>query len=65
VDSELLLRVVFLRAQRRRGCAGMGKNQNVDYRAVVASSDRVRADRETDQRKIRSCCSRSPVLGRG
>src|SRR5258706_2625171 len=29
----------------------MGKNENVDYRAVVASPDRSGADRETDQRR--------------
>src|SRR5258707_9577499 len=29
----------------------MGKNKNVDYRAVVASPDRSGADRETDQRR--------------
>ncbi len=52
MDSELLLRVVVLAsAASLAACAGMGKNENVDYRAVVASPDRSAADRETDQRR--------------
>lgn len=52
MDSELLLRAVVLAsAASLAACAGMGKNENVDYRAVVASPDRSGTDRETDQRR--------------
>jgi len=38
VNSELLLRAVVLAsAASLAACAGMGKNENVDYRAVVAT----------------------------
>jgi predicted methyltransferase len=56
VDAELLLRAIVLAsAASLASCAGMGKNENVDYRAVVAGPDRSEADRQTDQR-------RSPAL---
>jgi predicted methyltransferase len=52
MDAELLLRAVVLAsAASLAACAGMDKNENVDYRAVVASPDRSAADRETDQRR--------------
>jgi len=52
VDSELFIQAVVLAsATSLAACAGMGKNENVDYRAVVASPDRSGADRETDQRR--------------
>ncbi len=52
MDSELFIQAVVLAsATSLAACAGMGKNENVDYRAVVASPDRSGADRETDQRR--------------
>ncbi len=52
MDAELLLRVVVVAsATSLAACAAIGKNENVDYRAVVASADRSAADRETDQRR--------------
>src|SRR5207244_11636783 len=32
-------------------CAGMGKSENADYGAIVASPDRSEADRQSDQRR--------------
>jgi len=52
VDAELLIRAVVLAsAASLAACAGMGKSENVDYRAIVASADRSEADRQTDQRR--------------
>jgi len=52
VDAELLIRAVVLAsAASLAACAGMGKSENVDYRAIVASPDRSEADRQTDQRR--------------
>jgi len=52
VDSEFLIRAVVLAsAASLAACAGLRKNENVDYRAIVASSDRSEADRQTDQRR--------------
>jgi predicted methyltransferase len=52
VDAELLVRVIVLAgAASLAACAGVGKNENVDYRAIVATSDRSEADRQTDQRR--------------
>jgi predicted methyltransferase len=52
VDAELLVRVIVLAgAASLAACAGVGKNENVDYRAIVANSDRSEADRQTDQRR--------------
>ena len=52
MDSELLIRAVVLAgAASLAACAGVGKNENADYRAIVASADRSEADRQTDQRR--------------
>jgi predicted methyltransferase len=52
VDSEFLIRAVVLAgAASLVACAGVGKNENTDYRAIVASPDRSEADRQTDQRR--------------
>ena len=52
MDSELLIRAVVLAgAASLAACAGVGKNENTDYRAIVASADRSEADRQTDQRR--------------
>ena len=52
VDAELLIRTAVLAgAASLAACASVGRNENVDYRAVVASSDRSEADRQTDQRR--------------
>jgi len=52
VDTELLIRAVVLAsAASLAACAGMRKNENVDYHAIVASPDRSEADRQTDQRR--------------
>jgi predicted methyltransferase len=52
VNSEILIRAVVLAgAASLTACAGVGKNENTDYRALVASADRSDADRQTDQRR--------------
>ena len=52
MDSELLISAVVLAgAASLAACAGVGKNENTDYRAIVASADRSEADRQTDQRR--------------
>jgi predicted methyltransferase len=52
VDSDFLIRAVVLAgAASLAACAGVGKNENTDYRAIVASADRSEADRQTDQRR--------------
>jgi predicted methyltransferase len=43
--------VVLASAASLAACAGMGKSEDVDYRAIVASPDRSEADRQTDQRR--------------
>ena len=49
MDSEFLIRAVVLAgAASLVACAGVGKNENTDYRAIVASPDRSEADRQTD-----------------
>ena len=42
---------VLASAASLAACAGMGKSEDVDYRAVVASPDRSEADRQIDQRR--------------
>src|SRR3979490_3402419 len=53
--SKVMKRVVrafvLASAASLAACAGMGKSEDVDYRAVVASPDRSEADRQTDQRR--------------
>ena len=52
MDSELLIRAVVLAgAASLAACASVGKDENIDYRAIVASPDRSEADRQTDQRR--------------
>jgi predicted methyltransferase len=52
VDAEFLIRAVVLAgAASIASCASMGKDENVDYRAIVASPDRSESDRQTDQRR--------------
>ncbi len=52
VDSEYLIRAVVLAgAASLAACASVGKNENIDYGAMVASPDRSEADRQTDQRR--------------
>ena len=52
MDSEFLFRAVVLAgAASLAACAGVGGNENVDHRAIVASPDRSEADRQTDQRR--------------
>jgi len=52
VDSELLISTVVLAgAASLAACTGLGRNENTDYRAIVASADRSEADRQTDQRR--------------
>jgi len=52
VDSEFLIRAVVLAgAASLAACASVGKDENIDYRAIVASPDRSEADRQTDQRR--------------
>jgi len=54
VDSEFqfLFRAVILAgAASLAACASVGKRENIDYRAIVASPDRSEADRQTDQRR--------------
>ncbi|HYS74797.1 MAG TPA: methyltransferase domain-containing protein [Burkholderiales bacterium] len=52
MDTELLIRAVVLAsAASLAACASVGRNENVDYRAMVASADRSEADRQTDQRR--------------
>jgi len=52
VDAALLIRAVVLASTASlTACAGVGRSESVDYRAVVASPDRSEADRQTDQRR--------------
>src|SRR6266702_3829540 len=52
VDSEFLIRAgVLAGAASLAACASVGKNENIDYGAMVASPDRSEADRQTDQRR--------------
>jgi predicted methyltransferase len=52
VKAELLFRgAVLLSAALLAACAGMGGNETIDYRSLVASADRSDADRQTDQRR--------------
>ena len=47
----LIRAVVLASAASLAACAGRGKSEDVDYRAIVASPDRSEADRQTDQRR--------------
>ena len=52
MNHDLLIRaVVFASAASLAACASVGKNENIDYRAIVASPDRSEADHQTDQRR--------------
>jgi predicted methyltransferase len=52
VKSDFLIRALVLAgAASLAACASVGKNESTDYRAIVASSDRSDADRQTDQRR--------------
>jgi predicted methyltransferase len=52
VNSDFLIRALVLAgAASLAACASVGKSGNTDYRAIVASSDRSDADRQTDQRR--------------
>ncbi|TMH78709.1 MAG: class I SAM-dependent methyltransferase [Betaproteobacteria bacterium] len=52
MDSEFPFRAVILAgAASLAACASVGKKENIDYRAIVASPDRSEADRQTDQRR--------------
>src|SRR5256885_4740836 len=52
MNSDFLMRAVVLAgAASLAACAGVAKNENTDYRAIVASADRSEADRQTDQRR--------------
>ncbi len=49
--KRVIRAVVLASAASLAACAGMGKSEDVDYRAIVASPDRSEADRQTDQRR--------------
>jgi len=49
--KRVIRAVVLASAVSLAACAGMGKSEDVDYRAIVASPDRSEADRQTDQRR--------------
>jgi len=49
--KKVIRAVVLASAASLAACAGMGKSEDVDYRAIVASPDRSEADRQTDQRR--------------
>src|SRR6266852_2079767 len=51
IMKRVIRAVVLASAASLAACAGMGKNEDVDYRAIVASPDRSEADRQTDQRR--------------
>src|SRR2546423_2873904 len=52
MNSDFLMRAVVLAgAASLAACAGVGKNESVDYRAILANPDRSEADRQTDQRR--------------
>src|SRR5256885_16466825 len=52
MNSDFLMRAVVLAgAASLAACAGVSKNENTDYRAIVAGADRSEADRQTDQRR--------------
>jgi predicted methyltransferase len=52
VDSDFLIRAVVLAgAASLAACAGVGKSESTNYRAIVASPERSEADRQTDQRR--------------
>src|SRR5256885_6434134 len=52
MNSDFLIRAVVLAgAASLAACAGVSKNGNTDYRAIVAGADRSEADRQTDQRR--------------
>ena len=49
--KRVIRAVVLASAASLAACAGMGKSEDVDYRAIVASPDRSETDRQTDQRR--------------
>src|SRR5438445_4441168 len=51
IMKRVIRAVVLASAASLAACAGMGKSEDVDYRAIVASPDRSEADRQTDQRR--------------
>lgn len=52
MKADLIFRGALLAsAALFAACAGMGGNESIDYRALVASTDRSDADRQTDQRR--------------
>jgi predicted methyltransferase len=52
VKAELFFRGALLAsAALLAACAGMGGNESIDYRTLVASPERSDADRQTDQRR--------------
>ena len=52
MNCEFIIRAVVLAsAASLAACAGLGKSESMDYRAIVASPDRSEADRQTDQRR--------------
>src|SRR2546425_12153488 len=51
IMKRVIRAVVLASAASLAACAGMGKSEGVDYRAIVASPDRSEADRQTDQRR--------------
>jgi predicted methyltransferase len=52
VKAELFFRGALLAsAALLATCGGMGGNESIDYRALVASPERSDADRQTDQRR--------------
>ena len=52
MKAELIFRGALLAsAALLAACAGMGGNESIDYRALVASPERSDADRQTDQRR--------------
>jgi len=52
VKAELIFRGALLAsAALLAACAGMGGNESIDYRTLVANPERSDADRQTDQRR--------------
>ena len=49
--KRVIRAAVLASAASLAACAGMGKSEDVDYRAIVASPDRSETDRQTDQRR--------------
>src|SRR5437016_9749853 len=51
IMKRVIRAVVLASAASLAACAGVGKSESMDYRAIVASPDRSEADRQTDQRR--------------